>query len=459
MIQVVCVYIYNCIYQLEFVKNESLLYSNLARILKSDIMKNFTLVLVTGIFTFFFLPAGAQNRALNFDGVNDKIIVPPVSQYDFEYGTVEAWVRPQGLTGNSCIIGNRSFGGTRFSFHMSTTKIGMYNGNVYSTVNYTTTAGIWYHLAFVCSPTETKVYVNGNLIGNTGNVIMGYTYNNGEWEGITGQEISIGCVRESATPYEFFKGEIDDIRMYDYTRTQAEIDADKNVKLNGTEDGLVALFKFDQGIAGGNNAAITSLTEIVSLNNGFLSNFALSGATSNWVSSFPTLPVKLYGFRVSKQNNTALLQWNTAGEYNSQSFSIEHTSDGSNFTSIGTVAAARNSNTDKSYNFTDVSPANGNNYYRLKQVDVDGNFAYSEIKALSFSAASKLSWQAAGKNIKVKLPGGANESFTITDMNGRMVMQGRLENGSIQVTLKQVSIYTVSVQTKSGAETIKVSVQ
>src|SRR5687768_9224147 len=126
-----------------------------------------TLALFTALLFLGLSPTKAQNHALNFDGINDRVIVPPVSQYDFEYGTVEAWVRPQGLVGNACIIGNRSFGGTRWSIHMSTTAIGLYNGAGYGSVPFASTAGVWYHIAFVCEPYLTTIYVNGAYIGDT----------------------------------------------------------------------------------------------------------------------------------------------------------------------------------------------------------------------------------------------------------------------------------------------------
>ena len=422
-------------------------------------MKTFTLSLLTSFLSLFISPANAQNNVLSFDGVDDLIIVPPVSQYDFEYGTFEVWVKPEGLTGNACILANRSYGGTRYSFHMSTTVIGLFDGYGFGTVPFISTPGIWYHLAFVCDPYNTKIYVNGNFIGDTGNGIMGWEYNWYENPGVTGQEVSIGSVRDGGGEYEHFKGEIDDVRLWDYCRGELQINADKNATLIGNEPGLVALFSFDQGIAGGSNQSITQVAESVSLNDGFMVNFSMTGITSNFVSRNSTLPVTLSDFRAIKQNNAASLQWFTNMEQNSQSFIIERSADGKNFTAIGSVRAAGNSNSRKAYSYDDAAPLKGNNYYRLKQVDLDGKSAYSEIRTLNFATASKLTWYTQGNNAVVQLPGGKNEQYAVTDMNGATTMQGRLENGKMIFAGKPAGVYNVRVWTETGVSSIKIILQ
>jgi hypothetical protein len=85
-------------------------------------------------------------------------------------------------------------------------------------------------------------------------------------------------------PGDFFKGTIDEVRFWNVARSQADIQAKMNCELTGTEANLVAYYKFNQGVAGSNNAGVTTLTDIAGGdNNGTLSNFALTGTTSNWV--------------------------------------------------------------------------------------------------------------------------------------------------------------------------------
>lgn len=128
-------------------------------------------LLLAGIFLVSFSFVQAQNNALHFDGINDYVTAPANTSYEFSTGTIECWVRPDGFNGNSTIIATRTLPNTRYSFHMSGSQIGLWNGSSWMAKNYTFIPGQWYHLAFVCTPVATTIYVNGTSIGNTGNVI------------------------------------------------------------------------------------------------------------------------------------------------------------------------------------------------------------------------------------------------------------------------------------------------
>jgi hypothetical protein len=90
------------------------------------------------------------------------------------------------------------------------------------------------------------------------------------------------------------------------------------------------------------------------------------------------LPVRLLTFAGNVVNKEVLLKWTTGNEYNNAGFDIER-SNGSEWKKIGNVASRGNSTGNSNYTFTDHSPLNGLNYYRLKQVDLDGKFSYSNV--------------------------------------------------------------------------------
>lgn len=97
------------------------------------------------------------------------------------------------------------------------------------------------------------------------------------------------------------------------------------------------------------------------------------------------LPVTLTTFSATKEGNTALLRWKTTSETSSSEFEIQHSLNGKQWNAIGSVAAAGESNTDKTYQFVHSEPTSGqNNLYRLKMIDTDGTFALSGIKSLFF---------------------------------------------------------------------------
>jgi hypothetical protein len=86
------------------------------------------------------------------------------------------------------------------------------------------------------------------------------------------------------------------------------------------------------------------------------------------------LPVEMIYFDASKLKSANILQWATASEQNSLVFDIEHSVNGTEWRQIGEVAAAGNSTEKIEYQYTDNTPANSINYYRLIQRDIDGHF-------------------------------------------------------------------------------------
>ncbi len=91
------------------------------------------------------------------------------------------------------------------------------------------------------------------------------------------------------------------------------------------------------------------------------------------------LPITLITFTATKNQNGTLLNWQTATETNNKGFEIESSTDGISFTKIGFVAGANNSTLTKQYQYTDNAICSGKQFYRLKQIDNDGIFKYSDV--------------------------------------------------------------------------------
>lgn len=94
--------------------------------------------------------------------------------------------------------------------------------------------------------------------------------------------------------------------------------------------------------------------------------------------SLAALPVELVSFGAVAQGSTAVLKWETATETNNDKFIIEKSLDGKSFQSIGAVKGAGNTEENQVYQFKDESFSQ-TSYYRLKQMDFDGTYAYSHI--------------------------------------------------------------------------------
>jgi hypothetical protein len=91
------------------------------------------------------------------------------------------------------------------------------------------------------------------------------------------------------------------------------------------------------------------------------------------------LPVELTIFTGYNDGSINVLNWTTASELNSLKFEVEKSTDAVNFEYIGERPAAGNSSIPLNYTLNDNHPVLGNNYYRLKMIDRDGSFTYSEI--------------------------------------------------------------------------------
>ena len=96
-------------------------------------------------------------------------------------------------------------------------------------------------------------------------------------------------------------------------------------------------------------------------------------------------PVKLSSFSVDIKDNTAALSWTVENQdANSSHFEIERSANGKDFSQVAIVNATNN--TKQSYSFNDNDPSlSGSVYYRLKMVDKNGQFTYSEIKTVQFA--------------------------------------------------------------------------
>jgi hypothetical protein len=91
------------------------------------------------------------------------------------------------------------------------------------------------------------------------------------------------------------------------------------------------------------------------------------------------VPVIWQNVKAQLTNNQTLVSWATSQEINTSLFEIEHSVDGINFVKIGQQNAAGNSTNISYYNFTHPKPAAGFNYYRIKQIDINGSNKYSVI--------------------------------------------------------------------------------
>ena len=168
-----------------------------------------------------------------------------------------------------------------------------------------------------------------------------------------------------------------------------------------------------------------------------------------------TLPVKLTKFATKAESSSVLLTWETATELNSDKFIVERSNDGSLFLPIGDVKAKGNSSQQISYSLRDKNPQSGINYYRLKQVDLDGSFENSDILPVKFSlSAASVKTYPNPVSEWLHVNGFSSKKATVSwyTLDGRKIAETSLENDVTKVpsTLNN-GLYIISILSSDGS--------
>ncbi|MFZ9956159.1 MAG: T9SS type A sorting domain-containing protein [Flavobacteriales bacterium] len=163
------------------------------------------------------------------------------------------------------------------------------------------------------------------------------------------------------------------------------------------------------------------------------------------------LPVEMISFFGRKSREKVELDWQTASEMNSSYFEIQRSTDGVNFETIGVEDAAGFSNSLISYQFTDASAAKGMNYYRLKEVDTDGMFEYSDVVVVDFFTGNSLLQVSLYPNpmqdnaiLSFDMPNEGRASVEVFDAIGRLVYSNEqvFAKGGNSLSLNDLAIST-----------------
>ena len=234
---------------------------------------------ITLIFSLLFSGALFAQNGLDFDGINDYVSTTTGGPSGTANRTVECWIKTSTNIATQQVLvdwGTMSPNGSRFTLNV------IYNGKLrievggngfHGTTNIAD--GNWHHVAVTYNHTATTkfiLYIDGAIEATGNTTVAVNTSASGGFQ--------IGR-RNDAINY--FDGIIDEVRVWNVVRTQSEIQAAMNSEFCAIPTGLVAYFKFNQGVAGGTNTGVTTAINAVGSNNGTLSGFALSGSNSNWV--------------------------------------------------------------------------------------------------------------------------------------------------------------------------------
>ncbi|QTA78941.1 Immunoglobulin-like fold-containing protein [Desulfonema limicola] len=192
-------------------------------------------------FTTGMTPPG---NALDFDGVDDYVLISTESDELTGTFTVEAWAMPNHATAVMSIMGSRIdpfdpiFDFKFMNGNQIHGDIG--DGSVWlvtpANADFSYSVGQWYHIAYVVTTSGYSIYINGALKGS------------GTFTGVPilfkpDRQLKIG--QYGGDNGEWFKGQIDEVRIWNTARTQEQIQQNLNTTLAGNETGLVAYYNFD----------------------------------------------------------------------------------------------------------------------------------------------------------------------------------------------------------------------
>ena len=183
--------------------------------------------------------------------------------------------------------------------------------------------------------------------------------------------------------------------------------------------------------------------------------------------NFP-LPVELTDFKGHLQDHTAILEWNTASETNNLGFEVERSPDGRSWENIGFVRGAGSTSEKQQYRFEDVRPLYGDNYYRLKQIDFDGQWEYSPIRIVPYGAPPSTHLSVFPNpspgdfTVQVINPQAETSRVKLFSSTGRLLWEQRFSRGEMPVywekefNLPPEEMYFVMTQVGKTVETRKV---
>jgi hypothetical protein len=502
----------------------------------------------------FSMEFPTPQNALHFDG-SDFVATTYAPSFSNNF-TIEAWVNPTATTVLSAeaISGfNALAGGTRYlifpTFRGDDAGVGIAvgtngisvaehgNSHAPTVLSWAGSISGWTHIAVVCDNKQYKLYVNGALT-HTGQTSIKTNVFPSLGEATTG----IG-----GGPWGYYEGSVDELRVWSSVRTTTELLANSACPLTGSEPNLDVYYNFDQGTAGGSNAAVTTLPDLTSNGiNGTLNNFALSGSTSNWIaglvgaSTAPTvtisetyisattttnltatptlggtnptyqwtlnsanvgtnsatytasglqvgdiigvtmtsnsscaspltatdeltlvsgvLPVEMLYFRGEAFENGNLLTWATASEEDNAGFEVQKSTDGRTFEKIGFVAGNGTAYEQQTYEFLDENIANATAYYRLKQLDFNNKFEFSNIVFLSNKGTATADVLIYPNPVQDVLTIENAEGFaTIYNTLGQPLRQIEINNTKYFLSTDDLpkGIYTLHVRRADGTAVVK----
>jgi len=239
----------------------------------------------------------------------------------------------------------------------------------------------------------------------------------------------------------------------------------------------VTLYFYDKYFSGVANITPTDLIvahyngtdweDVSTLTNTSTSNSATLEAVSSFspftfgsLGGLNPLPVKLVNFSATGNQNTKTvdLNWQTASEENNNHFEVLYSTDLVNWKTIGVLNTKGNNDELNSY-FLLHNRTNAVNYYKLKQVDNDGKYAFSNIQVVKFNTeVSNVVVYPNPSAGTVNIQNATNGNYQVIDITGKVILSGAFNN-SVQINNLPKGLFVIRIESEEGVHTEKITVQ
>jgi len=170
--------------------------------------------------------------------------------------------------------------------------------------------------------------------------------------------------------------------------------------------------------------------------------------------SIGALPVTLAAFEAERKESVTLVTWSTTSEINSKEFEIQRSTDGKNWTAIGTVPTTGTGTAKENYQFTDLLPESGLNYYRLKMIDQDNSFSFSQIRSVHFPEFSwaKLYPNPVNQMLYISIRNNRVKKMRLIDLSGRVMHNSEVLNKEMELDMRSFArgMYFVHLEQENG---------
>ena len=376
---------------------------------------------ITATLTVGIKPPG---NALTFDGSGDFVQIGNANTFDARnMKTIEAWVKFNDLVNEQEIISkSTSSNGLELIIYNRQLAVFAMGGGLDRHVDYPTSNLVtnrWYHVAATHNGANSTLtlYLNGVVVG-TAQTPSGMTN--------SADPLHLGKWND---PYSnrYFKGSLDEVRIWNVQLTQAQIQAGMYQEIDPATVGLQAYYKFSEGIAEGNNTAITTtLDATANTRNGTLNGFTKTGSASNYTESYALVaPVLKDAADITGEGFTAKWETPITGVVDNYLLDV---SESSNFSSFVTGYLNKDVGNVNEFTVTGLT-ANRTYYFRVRanKTSVNTQGTYSNVKT---AATTK-----------------SNQTITFNDLAAKTY-------GEASFTLSATSTSNLTVTFESSDETI-----